>query len=69
MVLSSTGVEIKQRGTDVRLEGLERRAVLMGDKHGFGKFHAMLIVDSTYHVRSKGQTKWYGPAVNHLKRL
>ena len=38
----------------------------MGDKHGFGKFHAMLIVDSTYHVRSKGQTKGYGPAVNHL---
>ena len=63
MVLSSIGVEIKQRGTYVRLEGLERRAALKGDKHGFGKFHAMLMVDSTYHVRSKGQTKGYGPTV------
>jgi len=47
--------------------GLERRAALKGDKHGFGKFHAMLMVDSTYHVRSKGQTKGYGPTVYWLE--
>lgn len=31
------------------------------------KFRTMLTADSTCHIRSKGQTKGYGPTVNHIK--
>jgi hypothetical protein len=37
------------------------------DKHGLNQFHAMLATDSICHVKSKSQTKGYGPTVNHLK--
>jgi hypothetical protein len=57
------------KGIDVRYEGVERKAAQMRDKHGLGKFHAMLAPDCTCHVRSKCQTKGYRLVVNHLKSL
>ena len=42
---------------DVWLERMELRAARSGDKHELGKFHVTLAVDSTFHVRSKGQMK------------
>lgn len=57
------------REIDGRLVGVKRRVGRVGDKHGISKFFVMLAVYSTWHVKSKVQTKVYRLTVNHLKSL